>query len=78
MSPTAAKQAEQLRLDGNSYFKRGFFGAAIDAYTGVIYLLKICLVAEKYGLRKETKLNLCALGFLMVPRFVSFIFFQSL
>lgn len=38
MSPTAAKQAEQLRLDGNTYFKKGRFAAAIDAYTEVIYL----------------------------------------
>lgn len=31
----AAKQAEQLRIDGNSYFKKDRFGAAIDAYTEV-------------------------------------------
>ncbi|KAL6576777.1 hypothetical protein OROMI_011053 [Orobanche minor] len=39
MSPiAAAKQAEQLRQDGNSYFKKGRFGAAIDAYTEAITL----------------------------------------
>ncbi|CBI41070.3 unnamed protein product, partial [Vitis vinifera] len=38
MSPTAAKQAEQLRLDGNTYFKKGRFAAAIDAYTEAITL----------------------------------------
>ncbi|KAG5567197.1 hypothetical protein RHGRI_002677 [Rhododendron griersonianum] len=37
---TAAKQAEQLKKDGNSCFKKERFGAAIDAYTEVcIYLL---------------------------------------
>lgn len=38
MSPTAAKQAELLRQDGNTYFKKDRIGAAIDAYTEVIYL----------------------------------------
>ncbi|KAL2488301.1 E3 ubiquitin-protein ligase [Forsythia ovata] len=41
MSPTvasAAKQAEQLRIDGNSYFNKDRFGAAIDAYTEAITL----------------------------------------
>ncbi|KAL2470731.1 E3 ubiquitin-protein ligase CHIP [Abeliophyllum distichum] len=42
MSPTVAastaKQAEQLRIDGNSYFKKDRFGAAIDAYTEAITL----------------------------------------
>ncbi|XP_011089637.1 E3 ubiquitin-protein ligase CHIP isoform X3 [Sesamum indicum] len=43
MSPTVAasaaeKQAEQLRQDGNTYFKRDRFGAAIDAYTEAIAL----------------------------------------
>ncbi|CAI9770676.1 unnamed protein product [Fraxinus pennsylvanica] len=43
MSPTAeasaaANQAEQLRKDGNSYFKKDRFGAAIDAYTEAITL----------------------------------------
>lgn len=43
MSPTqvvssAAKQAEQLRQDGNTYFKKDRFGAAIDAYTEAITL----------------------------------------
>ncbi|KAK7339088.1 hypothetical protein VNO77_19731 [Canavalia gladiata] len=32
------KQAEQLRLDGNNYFKKERFGAAIDAYTEAITL----------------------------------------
>lgn len=32
---SAAKQAEQLRNDGNTYFKKDRFGAAIDAYTEV-------------------------------------------
>ncbi|KAK6163680.1 hypothetical protein DH2020_000544 [Rehmannia glutinosa] len=35
---SATKQAEQLRLDGNSYFKKDRFGAAIDAYTEAIVL----------------------------------------
>lgn len=30
-----AKQAEQLRLDGNFYFSKDRYGAAIDAYTEV-------------------------------------------
>lgn len=34
----AAKQAEQLRKDGNVYFKKDRFGAAIDAYTEAITL----------------------------------------
>lgn len=33
-----AKQAEQLRIDGNTYFKKDRFGAAIDAYTEVFFL----------------------------------------
>lgn len=44
MAPTAAlssalKQAEQLRMDGNHYFKKDRFGAAIDAYTEVFFLI---------------------------------------
>lgn len=40
----AAKQAEQLRKDGNVYFKKDRFGAAIDAYTEVynLPLLPFC------------------------------------
>ncbi|XP_042015016.1 E3 ubiquitin-protein ligase CHIP-like [Salvia splendens] len=39
MSPTmVAKQAEQLRQDGNTYFKKDRLGAAIDAYTEAIAL----------------------------------------
>ncbi|GAB4841479.1 hypothetical protein Ancab_022195 [Ancistrocladus abbreviatus] len=43
MTPTAAvfaveKQAEQLRQDGNTYFKKDRFGAAIEAYTEAITL----------------------------------------
>lgn len=34
----AAKQAEQLRQDGNIYFKKDRFAAAIDAYTEAITL----------------------------------------
>ncbi|KAL2319328.1 hypothetical protein Fmac_028297 [Flemingia macrophylla] len=34
----AAKQAEKLRNDGNTYFKKDRFGAAIDAYTEAITL----------------------------------------
>ncbi|OAY34847.1 E3 ubiquitin-protein ligase CHIP isoform X2 [Manihot esculenta] len=34
----AAKQAEQLRIDGNTYFRKDRFGAAIDAYTEAITL----------------------------------------
>ncbi|XP_057534681.1 E3 ubiquitin-protein ligase CHIP [Amaranthus tricolor] len=37
-SSAVAKQAEQLRQDGNLYFKRDRFGAAIDAYTEAIAL----------------------------------------
>uniref|UniRef100_A0A5B7B8R8 RING-type E3 ubiquitin transferase n=1 Tax=Davidia involucrata TaxID=16924 RepID=A0A5B7B8R8_DAVIN len=35
---TTTKQAEQLRQDGNTYFKKDRFGAAIDAYTEAITL----------------------------------------
>ncbi|XP_019178462.1 PREDICTED: E3 ubiquitin-protein ligase CHIP-like isoform X1 [Ipomoea nil] len=43
MAPTGAvtamvKQAEQLRQDGNNYFQKNRFGAAIDAYTEAITL----------------------------------------
>ncbi|GER57346.1 tetratricopeptide repeat-containing family protein [Striga asiatica] len=34
----AAMQAEQLRQEGNAYFKKDRFGAAIDAYTEAIAL----------------------------------------
>lgn len=34
VSPSAI-QAERLRQDGNTYFKKDRFGAAIDAYTEV-------------------------------------------
>jgi STIP1 homology and U-box containing protein 1 len=32
---SVAKQAELLKLDGNTYFKKDRIGAAIDAYTEV-------------------------------------------
>ena len=32
-----AKQAELLKKDGNSYFKKDRIGAAIDAYTEVLF-----------------------------------------
>ncbi|KVH94202.1 Tetratricopeptide-like helical [Cynara cardunculus var. scolymus] len=35
---TAAMQAEQLKLDGNLYFKKNKLGAAIEAYTEAITL----------------------------------------
>ncbi|XP_024975276.1 E3 ubiquitin-protein ligase CHIP [Cynara cardunculus var. scolymus] len=35
---SAAVQAEQLKIDGNMYFKKNRFGAAIDAYTEAITL----------------------------------------
>lgn len=35
VSAMAAKQAERLKEDGNSCFKKERFGAAIDAYTEV-------------------------------------------
>ncbi|KAL8258916.1 hypothetical protein R6Q59_026869 [Mikania micrantha] len=35
---SAAEQAEQLKQDGNLYFKKNRFGAAIDAYTEAITL----------------------------------------
>ncbi|GLT64839.1 hypothetical protein SLA2020_373060 [Shorea laevis] len=38
LSAAAAIQAEKLRKDGNSYFKKDRFGAAIDAYTEAIAL----------------------------------------
>ncbi|KAL7201143.1 hypothetical protein ACSBR1_032951 [Camellia fascicularis] len=41
---TASKQAEQLRQDGNTYFKKDRFGAAIDAYTEVSFSLSIYLI----------------------------------
>ncbi|OIS99708.1 PREDICTED: E3 ubiquitin-protein ligase CHIP-like [Nicotiana attenuata] len=34
----AAKQAEQLKQDGNNYFQKNRFAAAIDAYTEAITL----------------------------------------
>lgn len=34
---SVAKQAEQLRVDGNNYFKKERFGASIDAYTEVCF-----------------------------------------
>lgn len=40
MAPiVGSKQAEQLKQDGNNYFQKNRFGAAIDAYTEVIFLL---------------------------------------
>ena len=40
MGPNAGeiKQAELLKIDGNNYFKKNRFGAAIDAYTEAITL----------------------------------------
>ncbi|CAL5195428.1 unnamed protein product [Lathyrus oleraceus] len=35
-NPAEVKQAELLRNDGNNYFKKSRFGAAIDAYTQAI------------------------------------------
>jgi len=35
----AAKQAEKLRINGNTYFKKDRFGAAIDAYTEVFFFV---------------------------------------
>ncbi|KAJ0791351.1 putative tetratricopeptide-like helical domain superfamily [Helianthus annuus] len=35
---SAAEQAEQLKQDGNLYFKKNRLGAAIDAYTEAITL----------------------------------------
>ncbi|KAK6122210.1 hypothetical protein DH2020_044050 [Rehmannia glutinosa] len=43
----AAKQAEQLRQDGNTYFKKDRFGAAIDAYTEAHYMLGLALLQKK-------------------------------
>ncbi|MCD7459544.1 hypothetical protein HAX54_041224 [Datura stramonium] len=37
-SSAMAKQAEQLKQDGNNYFQKNRFGAAIDAYTEAITL----------------------------------------
>ncbi|KAI9077730.1 hypothetical protein K1719_040336 [Acacia pycnantha] len=34
-----ARQAEKLRINGNNYFKKDRFGAAIDAYTEAITLM---------------------------------------
>lgn len=39
---SAAEQAEQLKQDGNLYFKKNRLGAAIDAYTEV-YVYYICI-----------------------------------
>lgn len=39
MAPiVGSKQAEQLKQDGNNYFQKNRFGAAIDAYTEAITL----------------------------------------
>lgn len=54
MSPIAApssatKQAELLRQDGNLYFNKERFGAAIDAYTEVLTLpLYVSLFLDVY------------------------------
>lgn len=50
MSPTeaaaVAKQADQLKQEGNTYFKKDRFGAAIDAYTEVnLVLMQLILEA---------------------------------
>uniref|UniRef100_M1BSL0 RING-type E3 ubiquitin transferase n=1 Tax=Solanum tuberosum TaxID=4113 RepID=M1BSL0_SOLTU len=37
-SIVGSKQAEQLKQDGNHYFQKNRFGAAIDAYTEAITL----------------------------------------
>lgn len=42
---SVAKQAEQLRKDGNNYFKKQRFGAAIDAYTEVFFFFSGLLVS---------------------------------
>ncbi|KAG1328223.1 putative E3 ubiquitin-protein ligase CHIP [Cocos nucifera] len=45
--PTSvAKQAEQLKQDGNSYFKKERLGAAIDAYTEAYYMLGLALLEK--------------------------------
>lgn len=36
-----SKQAEQLKQDGNSYFQKNRFGAAIDAYTEVFFTVRL-------------------------------------
>ena len=38
---SAAVQAEQLKQDGNLYFKKNRLGAAIDAYTEVFSQLDL-------------------------------------
>ncbi|XP_022759810.1 E3 ubiquitin-protein ligase CHIP-like isoform X1 [Durio zibethinus] len=43
----AAKQAEQLRKDGNNYFKKDRFGAAIDAYTEAHYMLGLAMLQKQ-------------------------------
>ncbi|KAK9161917.1 hypothetical protein Syun_002819 [Stephania yunnanensis] len=42
-----AKQAEQLKRDGNTYFNKQRFGAAIDAYTEAHYMLGLALLQMK-------------------------------
>lgn len=43
-SLSAVAQAEQLRINGNSYFKKDRFGAAIDAYTEVFFVNRSIIV----------------------------------
>lgn len=45
MSPSVAKQAEQLKQEGNHCFVKNRFGAAIDAYTEVfLFFCKFMLI----------------------------------
>lgn len=47
-----SKQAEQLKQDGNNYFQKNRFGAAIDAYTEVLfyfYFIFLWLVLGQMG-----------------------------
>lgn len=63
ISTMASKQAEQLRLDGNFYFKKDRFAAAIDAYTEVNTSLRIWLVSESPDFLYRDEMKLMGLGF---------------
>lgn len=82
----AARQAEVLRTDGNSFFGKHRYGAAIDAYTEVLILTHQVNI-QKYKKKKNDErknqslvllchfLQICKRGFCWVSSFVNSVFF---
>lgn len=68
---SVAKQAEQLKRDGNNYFKKERLGAAIDAYTEVSIQNSIYLKA------KNEFVYPCRFFFLLIHFLHSVLFFDS-